>query len=536
MRIKIPGIAFVLPLLLLSCGNSEKDAESNLINFITRHESTMIPLSEQINRTFWNYARTGANVYMTRYDSLNQVKMEFLHDKRKFSYLKRLRESGRIKDAYLQRQLEILYRQYLPCQADLSLQVRIGRLQNHLKHEVWKKEKRMRARPIKDSDGYDARREASLADSLLLLVDLRNELARQAGFSDYYALQFFLDEMDPAYVDELFARLEERTDSVFRQLRNEEYFPDYTGSFAPYGQRPQDERRDACYGEVDMPHLALRFFSGIGLELEEVVAHSDFSRCYAKLPLFRCVTMDRKNDIRMVGILDGKETDMLKLLACCGEAAYWKSIPNTLPYLLRCPSSFMLQMGVASFFSRMVGYPDWSLSMGIFSAGQAGRLRGTTSREFVREQLFFCRWSLLVYHFERRLYADRKTDLAGLWRELNRRYLFVDLDSDSEHAASRKRREWMADTYFFVEACRIHDFLLAELWAAQVTEHLCTTYPKLGDPCSPFLVGSGEIGGDFRKSVFEPGAGLRWDDLTRLATGKDLGLESFVEQFCQARK
>ncbi|MDE5575104.1 MAG: hypothetical protein K2I87_05260 [Bacteroidales bacterium] len=530
-----------LSVLLVSCGSSEKKAESGLITFIVRHERTVVPLSEQIDRSFWEYAQTGSESVRARIDSLKAVKIEYLHNEKSFAYLKQLRESGLIKDEYLKRQLEILYRQYLPCQADLNLQKRIGGLQSYLKNEVWKKTKDNRPYGHSDTASYMFAGRKAMCDSLMLLVRLRNEWARQTGFADYYALQFFLNEQEQKKIDSLFSVLEWQTGSAYFRMKKDMRDPvHYRGVFSQYGQRYDNLRRNNVYAYVNMPHLAIRFFSGIGFELEEVLANSDFSRSGLKLPIVRCVPMNRKGDIRLIGRLNGTETDMLRLLACCGEAAYWKSIPNTLPYMLRSPSSFMLQVGVGSFFSRLVGYPDWLLSMGVFSAGQAGALRGSTHRELVREQLLFCRWALLMYHFERALYARPDSDLSALWVDLNRRYLGRDCEQEIRckgRICSRyARSEWITEPYLLLDACQMHHYLLAELWAAQVTGYLCRTYPRLGSPCNPELVGDKEVGAYFRKHVFEPGAGKHWEELTREATGKALSVEDFVEQFCQIKE
>lgn len=532
----------VLSLFLVSCGSSEKKAESGLITFIVRHERTVVPLSEQMARAFWEYAQTGSESLRARIDSLKTVRTEYLHNEKNFAYLKQLRENGIIQDEYLKRQLEILYRQYLPCQADLQLQKRIGGLQSYLKNEVWKKTKDNHPYGLSDSSASHvfACRKA-MRDSLMLLVRLRNEWARQTGFADYYALQFFLNEQEPKKIDSLFSVLERQTGSAYFEIKKDVRDPvHYRGVFSQYGQRYDNLRRNNAYAYVNMPHLAIRFFSGIGFELEEVLANSDFSRSDLKLPIVRCVPMNRKGDIRLIGRLNGTETDMLRLLACCGEAAYWKSIPNTLPYLLRSPSSFMLQVGVASFFSRLVGYPDWLLSMGVFSAGQAGALRGSTHKELVREQLLFCRWALMMYHFERALYASPDSDLSALWVDLNRRYLGRDCEQEikcrGRVCPRYARTEWVTEPYLLLDACQMHHYLLAELWAAQVTGYLCRTYPKLGSPCNPELVGNEDVGAYFRKRVFEPGAGKHWEELTLEATGKALSVEDFVEQFCQIKE
>lgn len=550
------GLFLFLLALLSSCGDSQRKAETNFINFMMRHERVMIPLLEQLNLDMWEYARTGDRKYLEHSDSLNDIRMRYLNNEKDFEYLCQLRKKGRIKDEYLSRQLEILYRLYLNHQADLSLQKRVGNLQRYLRREVVKKTRITELLSTADTAGmFNELRKNDIKDSLMALVVLRNEWAKQLGFSDYYIMRLFMDEQNPQQIDSLFLQLARQTDSAFMKIKDElPYSWHYRGLFSRYGQRHVNSKRNDAYNYLNMPRFAVRFFAGIGLELEDILAKSDFSKSADKLPFFHCISVDRKDDIRVIGSLYGTETDMFRLFACCGDAVYWRYIPNTLPFLLRTPSSTMLEMGVASFFSRVIGYPEWLLSMGIFSAGQAGALKGSTNKEFVETQLLFCRWSLLMYDFERQLYANPEADLSALWCELNQRYLFREIMSFPEEpyfycpkkdcvrkkkytqAALRKCSDWWIEPYFLLDECQVHNYLLAELWAAQLTSHLCEVYPKLGDPCNPVLVGNEDVGTHLRKYVFEPGACLSWQEITRNATGEDLSVESFVEQFCQGKK
>lgn len=533
------GLLCFLLVFMVACGDSQKKTESGFVDFIMRYERSMVPLSEQINRASWKYAQTGAAKYLRQADSLQEVRIEYLNNEKDFSYLCQLRKKSKIKDEYLHRQLEILYRQYLKHQADLSLQKRVGQIHGYLRREVLQVARNAQAQAGMDMGGTFAELgKTAVKDSLMALVSLRNEWARQVGFSNYYDLCLFMDEQDPQQLDSLFRQLELQSASAFIARKDDlPYSCHYRGLFSRYGQRHTNLRRNTAYGYLNMPYFVVRFFAGIGFELEEIMANSDFSWATEKLPFLRCMSIDRKNDIRILGVLHGTETDMFRLLACCGNAVYWKQIPNTLPYLLRCPASDVTEMGVASFFSRLVGYPDWLLSMGIFSAGQAGALKGSTYREFVNGELLFCRESLLIYYFERELYAHPEADHARLWQELNRRYLFREIDTDGVQKDSVLQSDaWAIEPYLLMESCQVHDYLLAELWAAQLTERLCEVYPKLGNPCNPVLVGNADVGDYLIEHVFESGACLSLQDVTRRATGKDLSVDSFVKQFCQVKK
>lgn len=546
----------VMLAVVLGCGNSSKREEADLIDFIMRYERRMVSLTEEINHTCWKFAETGSLRYLNRLDSLRLIQIECLHDAKAFAYLAKIRENGRIKDAYLLRQADILYRLYLPCQASIALQKQIIRLDTYLHLQTWSRLKSC------ESDMRDGRlqhasltenkrlkkkwedwRESGcvLADSILKLVRLRNEVAREVGYADYFSMYLELNELRMPFMDSLVRELKQAMDTLYLQQKNEtdrrlaekysvsvsDLHPwHYHGSFPWYGEYPINQRKDGYYSYINIPDIVERFYSGIGFNIEEILARSNFLQRGDKIPVFKCVQAGDKNDIRIIGTISGTENDMHRLMGETGSAIYLKYIPETLPYLLRQPTSAGVYYGVSAFFARMTQYQDWILSMGILSVGQAGEIWGTTNEEFIRNQCLGCRWRLLLYDFEKQMYADPDRDLNTLWYALVREYFLTDIWPDSDC-----RPDWAADPYFVVAACEVSNHLIGELWAAQVVDYLCLGDCRLNDRCDFNIVGNKSVGKYFEKYIFDPGAGLHWEELTRTATQSPLSIHAFVEQF-----
>lgn len=550
------AVVVVAALFLYSCGNSHKRAEADLVNFIMRYEREMVPLVEKINHIGWKFAETGSLRYLNRLDSLRSLQIDYLHDAKSFAYLEKIRVKEDIKDVYLRRQADILYRRYRPCQGSVQVQKQLMRLDIWLHLQTWK---RLRMRYIEkniENLPHSSAEESrmlqkeweiwkdgghTVADSLLKMIRLRNDLAREAGYADYFAMRLDLDEIRASFMDSLLSDLKQATDAVYRQkkLEKDHFLAEsfsiplsrlrpwhYRGAFLRYGEYPVNQRKDSYYSYINIPDMVERFYSGIGFDLEDVLARSNLLHWGDKLPVFECLLAGDKNDIRIIGTISGTENDMYRLMGAAGKAIYLKYIPGTFPTLLRRPSSESVLCGVSAFFSRMTHYPAWILSMGILSVGQAGEIRGTTDEEFLRNQRLGCRWRLFLYDFEKQMYADPDRDLDSLWHALTREYFLLDIQPEQEREA-----EWAAEPYFVLASCQVANHLLGELWAAQVTDYLCRIDCRLKEPCDFNSVGNESVGKFFEKQVFAPGASLNWEELTEAATGEPLSLKAFVEQF-----
>ena len=517
-------------LLLSSCSSSPEKAEKDFMDFINRHEEMMAPCAMALQEA------------------------RHLHDERAFTYLSELRASGLIQDPYLHRQLEILYRDFLPCQVPLEWQDSIVSLE--LKLKSWT------ISGLVDSGMQEADhvlrnsdKESELEKAWLYikssgvekgrcikeLVRLRNQAARRVGFENYFDMALFLEEQQETCLDSLFHDLELKTESAYIAMRarmDSVLFPKrrlekgalrpwlLRGKFFRLGQRAYGSGRDDYYSYVSMENVVLRFFSSINLDLSDVFGKSMISSQSVYLPWLECLDMDRRQDIRIIGHLSGTESDMQMLLAMAAEAAYCKNISNTLPSLLRKPSSSVISCGISAFFARMAAYPNWVLSMGIFSAGQSMDIQETSLLAMRQDQLFTCRWWMLVYYFEKSMYENPEADPDAMWRDLFARYLKIESGEDRIGNS-----DWAVENYFSLYAVHAHNFIMGELWASQWLEHLCQNDSRLGKVENPNVVGDGAVGKYLRKYIFQSGASVSWQELTVSGTGAPLANTAFLHQF-----
>jgi peptidyl-dipeptidase A len=141
------------------------------------------------------------------------------------------------------------------------------------------------------------------------------------------------------------------------------------------------------------------------------------------------------------------------------------------------------------------------------------------------KQMIFARWAMVMYEFEKQLYADPEQDLNQLWWDLVSKYQQV------TPPPNRQEPDWAAKIHFTIAPCYYHNYLLGELLASQLHHTLATDVLKIKDGQDFVLIGETQVGDFLRKKVFEPARQVRWNEMIENATGEPLTPAYFVEQF-----
>ena len=110
-------------LLLFGCAHNAE--ERQLQTFITAHVAKVETLSDKANLAYWDASTTGESEY---YDKLSRLQIRIRRiqsDPQEYTFLRDLRESGKVGDARLARQLDKLCHGYLQNQIEPGLLERI---------------------------------------------------------------------------------------------------------------------------------------------------------------------------------------------------------------------------------------------------------------------------------------------------------------------------------------------------------------------------------------------------------------------------
>jgi peptidyl-dipeptidase A len=526
---------------------------------VAAYTAKIRPLEVKANWAWWVANTTGKDEDFKKKEETQNRIDEALSDKAAFREVKEFKEAGGIDDPITRRAVDVIYLAYLEKQVDPALLKRITAKSN----AVEKAFNVFRARVggkmmtdnqvrtvLKSSTSSPRRRavwEASKAVGKVVeadlreLVGLRNQAAVKLGFKNFHALQLYLNEQDGDEMIKLFDRLDDLTREPFRVAKadidrrlakslgikthdlmpwhyHDPFFQDTPSVFATSLDQP--------FRQADLLKLVSRFYRGIGLPVDDVIARSDLYERPGKSPHAFCTDINREgNNVRVLANIHPNEAWMATLLHEFGHSVYSsKNIPHRLPYLLRMEAHILTTEGVAMMFEKFSKSRAWLEKMGV--KVENSRAFDETAAKMLRYQLLiFSRWCQVMLRFEKGMYEDPDQDLNKLWWDLVEKYQLV------HRPPHRNAPDYASKIHIVSTPVYYHNYMMGQLFASQVHHTIARKVMKGADPATVVYVGNKEVGAFMKKRVFDPGKTLTWNALTKYATGSELSPEAFAEDF-----
>jgi len=201
-----------------------------------------------------------------------------------------------------------------------------------------------------------------------------------------------------------------------------------------------------------------------------------------------------------------------------GHAVYDKHVNPKLPYLLRSYAHLCVTEGIALMMGALAEDPGWLSSAGGVSNEELAENRESLLQRGRRDRLVFVRWALVIFAFEKALYANPdRDDLNTVWWDLVERLQLV------KRPPGRNEPDWAAKIHIAIAPVYYHNYVLGHLIAAQLRDYVETNITH-----GPFH--ESEISGRYLlEAVFGPGARENWRDTVQRATGEKLNPEHFVK-------
>jgi peptidyl-dipeptidase A len=275
------------------------------------------------------------------------------------------------------------------------------------------------------------------------------------------------------------------------------------------------------FQDKDLEELTRKTYDNLGLEVRDVLARSDLYEREGKSQHAFCLGVGREYpyDVRVLANLRPGKPDAYwaeTMLHEFGHAVYDKHINPKLPYLLRSTAHINTTEAIALMMDSLADDPAWLSSVAGVTDLDGDRER--LARRGKADRLVFTRWALVMFHFERELYADPdRADLNSLWWDLVERFQLV------ERPPERDEPDWAAKLHVALAPVYYHNYVLGHLTAAQL-RHYLERYITQG----PFFE-SEAAGRYLLEAVFGPGARENWRDTVLRATGEPLKPAYFVE-------
>lgn len=559
-KIKIIFASLIVVTILSSCNQnkSEEKMKEKLISFIEKHDSLIKPIYKEANAAYYKSSISGKQEDFDKMLELQNKITAIYSNPESFATLKEIKESNKIKDELLLRQLNVLFNEYQGSQADPKLLEEINKMQTSIEQKYSSFRVKYKGKDISDNDVENVLKTSTnsadletvwkghkeigklVSADIIALVKKRNEIAKKLGFKNYHEMSLKLSDQDPAEIDKLFDELDELTKSTFAQLKSEmdSFFSKrynvpiaelkpwhYQNRFFQEAPKIYSVDLDKYYSKVDIVKVTKDFFAGIGLPVDDILERSDLFEKPGKNQHAYCTHIDREGDVRILCNIRPNEQWAGTMLHELGHAVYDKFIDKNLPFSLRTPAHTFTTEAVAMFFGRLSTNAQWLKENTGVSEEEASKIATDGFNQLRLQQIVFSRWSQVMYRFEKGMYENPDQDLNALWWSLVEKYQLL------KKPEGRNEPDWASKIHIATSPCYYHNYHLGELLASQFSFYVAKNILKTENVNMMSLSNKPEVGSYFRDKVFSLGGKLQWNDMIEKATGEKLTAKYYAKQF-----
>ena len=534
--------------------------EKEFQHFIESFENKVISLSRELSLSNFNATISGNPEEYAKTAELELKLKKVFSDKEDFKKLKQLKESKEITNEVTKREIEVLFNSYSEFQIDEELLEKTVTLSNKIeqlfsKHRAEVDEKKLTDNEIDkilenstDNNELEQTWKASKQIGVLVnkevveLVKLRNEAAQKLGYDNYHQMSLKLSELEPEFLDNLFDRLDELTREKFNEIKNEiddflsqrykitkeNLMPwHYQDKFFQQGPSIYNIDLDKYFEDKNIEKLTEDYFSGIGLEIKDMLANSDLYEKEGKYQHAYCTQIDKEGDVRVLCNIKPNYKWMGTMLHEFGHAVYDKYVSPNLPWVLREHAHIFTTEAIAMLFGRLASNPNWLEEMINISEEEKNSIAKESFKTLQMEQIIFSRWVQVIYRFEKAMFENPDRDLNSLWWELVEKYQGL------KKPEGRNEPDWASKIHIALYPVYYQNYMLGELLASQLYFFIKEKVLKDSSSEMASFVNKKEIGEYLKNLFFSYGALYKWDKLVKNSTGEELNPEYWIKQFAK---
>lgn len=538
----------------------KEDMTEEFKRFVKEYEAKVVPLFTEANTAYFNATISGKEEDYKKAADL-QVKLSKIYaSKTDFAKLKKFKDSNTIQDELLNRQLIKIYNAYASSQIDEKKLEEMIRLQNETEKKFSTFRAEVNGKKITDNDVENTLKTSTdskllestwsaskvvgevINDDLIKLVKLRNEAARELGYKNYHQMSLQLSEQDPQEIENLLNELDNLTRDAFAKLKNdidehlakkynlskEKLMPwHYENRFFQEAPKIYNVNLDSYYKNKDIVALTKKYYSGLGLPIDNMVTKSDLFEKEGKYQHAYCTNINRGKDVRVVCNVKPNYNWMETMLHEFGHAVYDYNIDSTLPWILRDPAHTFTTEAIAMMFGRMASNGQWLVDMVGISKEEKEKIADESFKSLRLEQLTFSRWVQVVYRFEKAMYENPDADLNTLWWNLVEKYQLL------KRPEGRNKPDYASKIHIALYPAYYHNYLMGELLASQFYSYIVKNVLHSDDLKNQSFVNKPEVGKYLLEKIFTPGTKYYWNDMIEKATGEKLTAKYYAKQFVE---
>jgi peptidyl-dipeptidase A len=375
-------------------------------------------------------------------------------------------------------------------------------------------------------------------DKMIALAKVRNEAARQLGYKNYWEMQVIFQDYKPEELTAIFKELETMTRPVFEKMKKEldselsarfqipadQLMPwHYDNPFfqqAPPSKEidPNDFYKDKTKEEII--DIAVKYYRHIGLPYEKVLKNSDMFEKAGKTQHAFSIDMDTLGDVRNACNVKPTDEWMDTVLHEGGHGVYSLGIDKKLPFNIRQECHIFTTEAVAMLFGAKARDAEWMIRFAGADPRKARAAAEALRKQRIREQLIFCRWTIVMLNFEKALYENPDADLKSLWWDMVEKYQLLKRPA----AKGSEQPDWASKPHFVIAPVYYHNYMLGELFAAQIRAAFGNQDLDVRGTVAR------RFGRQLSEKVFFPGMRYEWQEFVKRATGSPLSPKAFAKE------
>lgn len=351
-----------------------------------------------------------------------------------------------------------------------------------------------------------------LADGIVALVRLRNQVAAKLGYNSYYDLMLNADGIDGSEYSSLLRQLEQATsdryeeaiDSVKRSIGSSEVGG---GDILYYGSQIETPP-ESYYETGNQLAMVKSTFDGLGLKLDACPIYLTPSTISISNPLPDIFCVDIPGDVRIVTSIRPGRASLARLFSQAGKAIYAVHIDQPNFALAQIPAPCLLE-GMGASAAMFTDLNTWNRKYAAMPEPIV--LEMMTRRGFQR--LYELRLMLVNLHFEQEMYKDPFADLNKLYSDIFEKYMMF--------PCPPRVGIWANEASYIGRPVSLQNHLIGECIAAQIHHYLNRKYGSVFDnqATREFLV----------QNFYRFGSSEEWTTLLMRGTGEKLNPDYLVE-------
>jgi peptidyl-dipeptidase A len=524
------------------------DAEKRLASFMNQYQDDYKRMHCDVSYTWWDAMITGSEEAFKKSSEATLAMSNYHADAAKYAELKKLRAAAVNASPIEKRAAYVAERSFEQSQISPELNKELIELGSEIE-QIFQTQRavyngteytnnELLAMLEKETDSqkryeiWDALKQVGdiVAPKVIELAKLRNKAAQELGYNNYWEMtvsfqEFQFDELLRIFQDldclttPLFNKMKAKLDGELEEKFGVERIMPWHYDNPFFQQAPPSATVDVneFYQGIekeDIVDISVSYFKKLGFDVTPIVANSDLFEKEGKSQHGFCNDMNLEGDVRILCNIKPDVEWMDTQLHELGHAIYDYNLDRTLPCNIRSAAHIFTTEGIAMTFGAKARDPQWLVENRGVSPERAQEVNSALQEQRLREQLIFCRWTLVMTFFEKALYENPDQDLNKLWGEMTARYQGLD------PLEGRNKADWASKPHFVIAPVYYHNYMLGELYGAQLRKSL--EKQAKGDP-----VKFGEL---LKENVFMPGNSLPWEEFVEKSTGEPLSVEAFVDE------